>query len=371
MAQLNPSGYSQATPSGRDPTTGAILRDRYHQMRGNEYRMTEGTGLASKIAQDFLASRGAPITPQNLVIAQAYLRGGALDALAMQQSTESEIADAAIAADSGGARAGGGQSSPLATGTPPAPPSAQPPVSDAPVPDTVMPTGDANALPFLLPGLLTGAAAGAGAAVAGRGPRLPATRTDALTGEIVGSPPAVRAEAGPVVPSGGGVDEAIEDAIIVGVNPADTSSAVTGPVLDRTALPSPPKQIGPPAQAPQAAAQQPNPYAAQVEALTPAPHVAVGNADDVDWGYKSSTPQGAIENIGERAENAPVPTEAVVPQTETPGPKVGNGAIAVGDKEVNYDIYKGGKGFIAVTDDGRQVTEKTRALLAKALRAAF
>jgi len=148
---VNPSGYSQATPTGTDPTQpgGGALRDRFHQVRGNEYQMTEGTPLAQKLAAEFLQSRGAPVNAQNLAVAQQYLRGGALGAMEQQQSTENEIADAAIAADAG-ASAGGGAAPTPTTGTPP--PARPMPTTDAPVDAPVADegSGDKGGLPWLL-----------------------------------------------------------------------------------------------------------------------------------------------------------------------------------------------------------------------------
>lgn len=336
---------SVVSPPGvnTDPNTGAVLRDRFHQIRGNEIATRDDTMLGN-LSQQFLASRGAPITPQNLVIAQEYLRGGALGRLEQQQAADTSIADAAIAAEGGGAASSGSRPSDAAS--PPAPrPTALPPES-APV--DVMETGpggpnvpdDVIGAPLIPPALMVGAAARAatGTDVTARDP--------GINGQIMPDENGMVRVPGPngtqrLIP---GPQAAAEGWTVVGVN-ADAGNQVQGPG-GRLRLGAP--------------------DAIDAEYTDVTPHAAVGNADDADWGYKSSDPA-----------SRPIDTDEVINTSKQEGgsvTKTGTGSAPDGSgKSVNYTVYRDPSGgFVAQADGtGDIVTGKTADEVRRAIRTAI
>jgi hypothetical protein len=312
MPLNNPSGYGPAAPGGRDPNTGAVLRDRFHQLRGNEFAMMEGTGMATRIAQEFLASRGAPITPRNLAIAQSYLSGGALDMLEQQSSTENGIANAAIAAEGGGVAGGGDTMGGVA------PPPARPTADAAVTPALVTQEGDGLQYPWMLPALLAATRQADGALV---GQDARAMRPGGINGEVINGVPSVQSTRA-LSP----MDAAIEDAIIVGVNPAPTANA----------LPAPQPQ------APVAAAPQPNPYEAQVQRAQAGP---------------AAPP---------RTEDAPIATESVMPD-EGAGRESVKQSVTGPNGEVLYKDTGTGR-YHAINSEGKRIEARTLSALRKALR---
>lgn len=333
--------------TGTDPNTGSVLRDRFHQIRGNETVVNSPNAL-NRLAVEMVQSRGAPLTQKNVQMAADYLRGGALGMFEQQQSTEDSIADAAMAAE--------GANAPRGTSVAP-PASASPPMArqdtstaTAPISDDVL-TGGVDAtgggsggssgdgiggLPFVAPAAVV-------AADQATRPRTDVALSDVIEGEIIG-----------------------DDGRVVGVN-ADASNRLPNdaPVAS---LPPTPKQIGAP--------RYPGDQIAQTsEQFNPAPPPSARTA--------KAAPQ--LPNADTDASTRAIASEEVVPKASTGNPRrspnsaknvttsdtLPEGARKVGMTTVNgkaLPIYKDGSGFAAQMPDGKVVRSQTRAGLRSALR---
>lgn len=112
--------------TGTDPNTGKVLNDRFHQIRGGgRAQMLDSTGQLDGMALQLVQSRGAPPTQQNVQMAKAYLLGDPLGMFG-GETTEQDIANSAMSAETGGARPAGGQGDSVA------PPQARPSPTSAP-----------------------------------------------------------------------------------------------------------------------------------------------------------------------------------------------------------------------------------------------
>lgn len=242
--------------------------DRFHQMRGDRFaqmaavqpgatRFGEPSSVsmddlrseqATKMVDDLLRARGAPITPENRQAALQYMMGGELQGLSMQGSAEDDIAMQAMMESDGGGRpppsndVGGPATDvrpmPRPEGAPGSAPSGAPeamPASDDG--DDGMTSGPGMS-DMLAPAIVGGAAAAAAGGYAARrgrqpGTGVPTTRNPGIDGEIVYEVPTVRSGGGApaVMPTPG------DDPSVVGVNPPRTDNAL--PPGSNNALPAP------------------------------------------------------------------------------------------------------------------------------------
>lgn len=357
----------------RDPNTGDILRDRFHQVRGAvaEGMVTDNT--VKSLATQLLQSRGAPMTAQNMQMAMDYLRGGDMQRFEQQQSTEAAIADAAMNGTQpqygGGGGGGGGAAAPAQPAAAPSMP------VDAPLsmPPGVPPmdiTGEGDgglSLPGMVAGAGAAAAAGAGAAAALR--------------MLNGKPLQPDAQGRVMLPAERGRSTALSaqeaaDAgwAVVGLN--YPQGGIEGPNA-APALPAPDYDIEGTATDvtdQRAVTQQPAPPPAQDAQPTPAPSRRDGRKPAQLPASTPDTPSAGPATAPAGPAAAPDPASAPISTDEVMGNRTSSEAIATQEvgpsgERIFRDTLNGG--YIAKDAQGKWQRGATMDELHRALRGAI
>jgi hypothetical protein len=310
--------------TGTDPNSnpeGAVLRDRFHQMRGSGHVDQLAGGHLDRLAQELVTSRGAPVTPENVQMAREYLQGGALGKF--DGDTEALIADEAIASE---------RNAPAATA--PAPPLAGPsPMPRAP------------------------------AAAPGPGVELQPSIAETEMPPPPGTEPFASEEGG-----GGPTADQIAAALAVAAGSAATAKGIA---TNRAASGITGAAAATQAARDQAAADAVN---AAADPDTAAPQAVPARAtEDTGTVPQSMAGRGQANAAAStaRAEDAAIPTEDVVAPSTNRGRKSGDGSVDVNGEKVEYEIYTSREGVTLVTPDGQEVKGDTLNAARRALRGAL